>query len=138
MNLDLTPEEKAAFAPVARPEAREFLLAELGAVETKIRKRLAHQEQYHSDGVLPEEEAAFLAIYEQKKALIEELIVENEEKLFVDVLRQRLHDVQKREMAMAGRPKTNPAARLERRRVKDERDMLNEIQRQWLNWLKEK
>jgi hypothetical protein len=137
MNLNLTPEEKEAFAPVARLEAREFLQAELAAIEAKINKRLAHQEQYHSDGALPEEEAAFLTIYEQKKALIEELIAENEEQLFIDVLRRRLHDAQKREMAMAGRAKTNPAARLERKRVKDERDMLNELQRSWLNWLKE-
>ena len=138
MNLDLTPKEKEAFAPVARLEARDFLQAELSAIETKTRKRLAHQEQYHNDGALPEEEATFLTIYEQKKALIEALLAENEEKLFVDVLRQRLHDAQKRERAMAGRPKNNPAARMERRRVKDERDMLNELQRSWLNWLKEK
>lgn len=138
MKMNLNDEEKEMLKPIAQLAARDFLQVQLEAVEKKIDKRRAFQERFYEGETLSKEETMLLAVYDQEKALIQELMQASEEKLFLDVMRQRTAQTQRREFASSGKSKSSAANRTERWRLKNEGVILAELQRRWLHWLKER
>ena len=138
MKMNLNAEEKEILKPIARLAARDFLGTQLAVVEKKINKRRAYQERFCEGETLSKEETMLLAVYDQQKALIQELMQASEEELFLDVLRQRTAQTRQRELASSGKSKSSADNRTERWRLKDEGNILAELQRQWLHWLKER
>ncbi len=132
MFLNLTPEERKMLEPVARVEAMEFLEAQLKAVEAKIEKRNIYLLETYPEAKAPRGEAELLEIYQQEKLMIQELMQETQQKFFVDVLRQRTERAQRRVLALNKNGATWP----KQREARTEWEILSELQRQWLAWLK--
>ena len=138
MKMNLNAEEKEILKPIARLAARDFLGTQLAVVEKKINKRRAYQERFCEGETLSKEETMLLAVYDQEKALIHELMQASEEKIFLDVMRQRTAETQQRELESSGTSISSAADRTERWQLKNEGVILAELQRRWLHWLKER
>jgi hypothetical protein len=136
MKINLNAEDKEILKPIAQSEARDFLHTQLDAVEKRINKRRARQVHFYEGEALPEEEISMLSVLEQERNLIQELMQASDEALFVDAMRQRITQRQRRESSLIGRSISDLATRTERWRLKNEGNILAELQRQWLHWLK--
>jgi hypothetical protein len=144
--LDLLPRlnavQKALLRPLATREATTFLRDRLEALEA----RLAERESYLAD-VYPDEtararddgEAGWVA--QREKRILYELMAACQEELFVDVLRARLEAVQRRigELPRSGAGSADDqAAARERFEAWTEQQILNDLGRRWLLWIKKK
>jgi len=137
MILNPSPEEKDDLKPLAQAEAWTFLQTQLEAVQAKIDKRSAYLEQAYPEGETPPRgQAELMEVYQLEKILIEELMRESQDRLFVDVLRLRKEKAQRRLFEMGTWGRDNPEFRRQRWQAKTEAEALSELQRRWLQWLK--
>lgn len=137
MLFDLTPTERNAVQPAARAVALDFLQAQLDAVAAKIARREAYLAQHYPAGETPPPgETETLHIYRREQALIGELMADCQEQLLPEALRRRLTAAQRRSAALAGRPKSSPAARAERWQAEVEQKILRDLLQRWSTWLK--
>ena len=138
----LNPLQKALLRPLATREATSFLRGRLEALEA----RLAERESYLA-AVYPEEAARIRDegeagwVGQREKRILYELMAACQEELFVDVLRNRLEAAQHRIQALApsgaGNADDQAAAR-ERFEAWTEQQILNDLGRQWLLWVRKR
>lgn len=130
--------ERESLVPAASAIAEEFLQAQLRAVESRVRRRRAYQAEEHPEGVTPPHGSAeMMEVYEQERALIEELLRECQGKLLPEVLRERLARAHRRVLELGHPEVISAAAKTERQRARTEREILSELLRRWLAWVKE-
>lgn len=114
----------------------DFLQEQRIAVETKIRERREHLQRFYPQGrILPEGEEELTQVYEQEKALIEQLLQECQTRPFVEVARERRAKADRRVQQFSSR-KSNAEARASGWQAHIEQETLTELLRQWLAWLK--
>ena len=142
---ELSPEERELRQPSATALAQDFLKAQLDAIETKIKTRIASL----ADAPIEEETPALKATEEelmqdlqQEKDLIRSLTrecvaQECADRPFPHLFRQRLAEAQQRATDLEKGKTTGEAFRLKRRQARIEKEVLAELLGKWLIWLKE-
>src|SRR3972149_811978 len=127
-----TPEERQLLIAVGQ----DFLRDRLAAVETKIEQRDEHLKRFYPRGqALPETEEELTRVYRQEKALIEELLRVSKDRPFVEVARERRARAERRVRQFSSQ-KSNAEARAKAWQAHTEQEILTELLRQWLAWLK--
>lgn len=135
--LEMTPEDKQLFKPLASAEAQEFLQARLRVVEANIKRQHLNLERSGTERTeLVRGAEALLEAYEQEKAIIEELKAASQEALFPNVIHSSLEAARRQRTQWHGMHTVNHGENPKIKRAKREIQILNELLRQWLNRLK--
>jgi hypothetical protein len=137
MPIRLTQRDKQALKGVAREAAQEFLRAELRALERKIQRRVRRLEMEYPDASeLPRGQTEALQSYQERKELLEDLIEACEQKLLIDVFRDRLERSTQRMEELRPIGRDDPDVRPQYRKARAEREMVSELMGRWLLWMK--
>jgi hypothetical protein len=132
MALNPDPEDRE----LLRTVGLDFLQQRRIAVETKIRERRERLQRFYPRGqTLPETEEELTQVYQTEKALIEELLQASTDRPFVEVARERRAKANRRVQQFNSR-KSNAEARAKVWQAHTEQEILTELLRQWLTWLK--
>ena len=141
----LNPVQRTLLRPLATREATRFLRERLDAVEARLAEREAYLVAAYPDGVArPNDDGEAGWVAQREKRILYELTAACQEELFVDVLRARLEAGQRRMSELARTGASDEAERAgtiaarERFEVWTEQQILDDVARQWLLWIKKK
>jgi HAE1 family hydrophobic/amphiphilic exporter-1 len=141
----LNPVQRALLRPLATREATKFLRERLGAVEARLAERGAYLDAAYPDAAArPTDDGEAGWVAQREKRVLYELLAACQEELFVDVLRTRLEAGQRRMSELARAEASDVAERggttaaRERFEVWTEQQILDDVARQWLLWIKKK
>ena len=141
--LDVLPRlnavQRTLLRPLATREATKFLRERLDAVEARLAEREAYLLAAYPDAAArPADDGEAGWVAQREKRILYELIAACQEELFVDVLRARLEAGQRRMSELARAGDGGPTAARERFEVWTEQQILDDVARQWLLWIKKK
>jgi hypothetical protein len=136
MNIKLNPEEEKDLEPVARVETRAFLAAELERVKSNLEHQRDDLERhYPTQEEWPIGDQELMAVYRQKKVVIEGLLEASESALLYDLLRERIEAARQLVGTQGSRSLTRPDGRKSYWAARRELEILTELRGRWMGWL---
>ncbi|MCC6498144.1 MAG: hypothetical protein IT193_17995, partial [Propionibacteriaceae bacterium] len=134
--------QRLLLRPLATREATSFLRSRLESVDMRLSERRAYLATVGlNEATQPGEDGEATWVAQRERRLLYELLAACQEELFVDVLRRRLEAVQRRAANLATSSQGGVSGiETDRSRFEawTEQQILEDLARQWLLWIKQR
>lgn len=135
--IEAYPDDDELIKSVAEAAAADFLKLQLNNVEAKIKAQEDHLEHFRpADETIRLGSHSLLDVYRQEKGLIEDLMSESQNDIFINLLFRHLDRVERKINDDLWRGSISGARDEKSRRLRREREILNNLLIEWKRWLR--
>lgn len=133
---NLTAEQKELSDSMSRRESLRFLHAQLDALEARIKEWSTYTAEAYPAGRIPPGETDVMEVYEEEKALVQELIRDCQVKLLPEAVHERLDEARRTVSSLIAKERRDAAEARNLRKAQRDAAILAEILERWSSWLK--
>lgn len=135
--IERQPGDDELIKSVAGEAAADFLTMQLNKVEAKIKAQEDHLEHFRlADQKIQPGSLALLEVYQQEKGLIEGLLRESQNEIFINLLFRNLDRVERQISDDLWKQPTSATLNEKSGRLRREREMLKNMLIEWKRWVR--